>query len=102
MEHFEYHPDFYGRPIRLDKNEMSDPREALRNTFLSTSLLEMRQALWKMAEACVGTPDQSAFETPEQRQNLLLAYQDIEKALEAGWLLSGRGHDSQTTPPVKQ
>lgn len=103
MNPFELHPEFYNQPIRLDKHEMSDPGEALRDIFLSTTLPEMRQALWKMVEACIGTPDESAFETPEQRQNLLLAWQDMEKALEAASLLSGGGKQgNKTTPPAKK
>ena len=101
MNPFELHPDFYNQPIHLTPEEMSDPREALRDIFLSTTLLEMRQHLWKMVEACIGTVDPGAFETGEQRQDLLLAWHDVERALEAALLLSGSGR-AKASPPAKK
>ena len=97
MSAFEYHPEFYSRPIRLSPEEMNDPWTALRDVFIGTSLCEMRKVLWKMVEACVGTADPGAFETAEQRQNVLLAYHDMERALEAAWLLYRRRKADKTS-----
>ncbi|MET0392735.1 MAG: hypothetical protein ABW019_06320 [Chitinophagaceae bacterium] len=102
MNPFELHPEFYNQPIHLTPEEMSDPREALRDIFLSTTLCEMRQHLWKMVEACIGTVDPGAFETGEQRQDLLLTWHDLERALEAALLLSCSGKGTKTTPPAKK
>lgn len=88
MNSLQLHPEFYSQPIHLSPEEMNDPKDTLRDIFAGTSLLEMRQQLWKMVEACIGTPDPDAFETGEQRQNILLTYHDIERVLEAALLLS--------------
>jgi hypothetical protein len=88
MEPFELHPDFYNRPIRLNEEEKADPQDVLRSFFINNPLSAIRQALWKMVEACVGTPNEMAFETGELRENLLLFYAQLEQALEAALLLS--------------
>jgi hypothetical protein len=88
MEPFELHPDFYDRPIRLTEEEMADPLAVLRFFFSGTPLSETRQMLWDMVTASLRIRDCLAFETPEQRENLLLLYHDIERALEAAWLIS--------------
>ncbi|MET0391977.1 MAG: hypothetical protein ABW019_02500 [Chitinophagaceae bacterium] len=100
MNPFELHPEFYDQPIHLTPEEMSDPRQALRDIFFSTALWEMRQYLWKMVEACIGTPDPGAFETNEQRENLLLAYYDLERALDAAALLAARRKEGKTAAPA--
>jgi hypothetical protein len=99
MDPFVLHPDFYNRPIRLTEEEMANAPEVLRRFFAGTSLSETRGLLWKMVEACVGHPNEMAFETPDLRQNVLLLYYDLERALEAAWLLCGRKENKSPEKP---
>ena len=96
MNPFELHPEFYDQPIHLTPEEMSDPRATLREIFSQTSLSEMRRDLWKMVEACVGTPDPGTIETPEQRQDILMTYYEVERALDAAALLAARRKEERT------
>lgn len=105
MTHFTLHPQFYNRPIRLSEEEQDDPQDVLHGFFINNPLSAIRETLWKMMEACIGTPDELAFETPENRENLLLFYDELEQALEAALLVNeqwpGRKKNKAAKPPTQ-
>jgi hypothetical protein len=49
-------------------------------------LHEWRHNLWTMVEVCLTTGNVE-FNDPAERANLLLRYEDLEKLLEATWLI---------------
>lgn len=83
MNQFELHRDFYNRPIRLTEEEKANPLKVLRTFFVETNLSEIRTELWQIVATCISVPD-SVFDCPIKRQNLLILYREIERALEAG------------------
>lgn len=87
MTPFKLHPDFYNRPIRLTEEEKANPLEVLRIFFVETNLSEIRSELWQVVATCASVQD-SVFDDPIKRQNLLILYREVERALEAALLLS--------------
>lgn len=89
MNHFQHHPVFYNRPIRLSEEEQANPLEVLQDFFFCNRLHELRELLWNMVANSLCVPD-SVFDKAIERQNLLGLYQDLERVLEAALLLSGQ------------
>lgn len=87
MNHFQNHPVFYNRPIRLSEAEQVNPLEVLQDFFFCNRLHELRQLLWNVVTNSLCVPD-SVFDKAAERQNLLGLYRDLERALEAALLLS--------------
>lgn len=84
---FSLHPDFYDRPIRLSAEEQTDLIPLLQGFFFCFPLSELRTTLWQMLQASLSAPD-TVFDDALERQNLLGLYEELERALEAAFLLS--------------
>lgn len=87
MNHFQNHPVFYNRPIRLSEEEQANPLEVLQDFFFCNRLHDIRDLLWNMVVNSLYVPD-SVFDKARERQNLLGLYRDLERVLEAALVLS--------------
>lgn len=90
MTPFQSHPAFYNRAIRLSAEEQQDPRGVLQEFLSECPLAECRQLLWQMTETALQA-DHTLYDEAAERHRLLWFYQQVEKALEAGWLLAHPG-----------
>lgn len=98
MNHFQNHPVFYNRPIRLSEEEQANPLEVLQGFFFCNRLHELRDMLWSMVSNSLCVPD-SVFDKAEERQSLLGLYRDIERVLEAALLLTRQQENPETVTP---
>ena len=76
----------FDQVLLLADDEMQDPIGVFERFFNDYRLHECRYILWTMVETCL-TTDNTEFEDPAERANLLLRYKDLERLLEAGTLL---------------
>jgi len=91
MSQFLEQPELFDQVVRLEEGERQEPLGVIEKFFSDYKLHECRHILWTMVEACL-TTDHSDFSEPEERADLLLRYNDLEKLLEASYLLlQGRG-----------
>lgn len=90
MNSFELHPAFYSRPIHLCPEEQANPLEVLQDFFFCNPLPDVRLLLWQVVSNSLCVPD-SVFDQASHRQSLLALYRDLERVLEAAWLLSEQG-----------
>jgi len=86
MSHFHAHPDLFNLPILLTEEEKQNPSVVLTRFCNDYSLFELRDYHWNQLETCL-TTDNTSFSEPEQRADLLYRYQQLEKVLEAIFLL---------------
>ena len=78
--------ELFDQVLRLEEKERLEPFGVIERFFGDYRLHECRHILWSMVEACL-TTDNSDFSEPEERADLLLRYNDLEKLLEANYLL---------------
>ena len=78
--------EMFDQVLLLADDEMQDPIGVFERFFNDYRLHECRYILWTMVETCL-TTDNTEFEDPAERANLLLRYKDLERLLEAGTLL---------------
>jgi len=86
MSQFLEQSGLFDQVIRLGPEERKSPCSVIERFFADYRLHEWRHHLWNMMEACL-TSSNEAFNDPEERANLLLRYQDLEKLLEAAFLI---------------
>ncbi|HEY4060403.1 MAG TPA: hypothetical protein VGM30_00805 [Puia sp.] len=86
MSPFLEQKELFDQVLRLGKGEQRDPYSVIERFFGDYRLHECRQYLWAMVETCL-TTDNVEFNDPEERANLLLRYRELEKLVEAGYLL---------------
>ncbi|HEX9513630.1 MAG TPA: hypothetical protein VF939_24230 [Puia sp.] len=94
MSQFLEQPKLFDQVMRLEEKEMREPLVVIERFFSDYRLHECRHILWTMVEACL-TTDNLDFSEPEERADLLLRYNDLERLLEASYLLlQGRGEET--------
>jgi hypothetical protein len=86
MSQYLEQPALFDQVIRLGMEERKEPLRVFERFFGDYRLYEWRHHLWTMVEACL-TTDCIEFGEGEDRANLLLRYEDLEKLLEAAWLI---------------
>jgi hypothetical protein len=86
MSQFLEQAELFDQVMRLGEEERREPLVVIERFFSDYRLHECRHILWTMVEACL-TTDHSDFSEPEERADLLLRYNDLEKLLEANYLL---------------
>ncbi|HWK04506.1 MAG TPA: hypothetical protein VNS58_12785 [Puia sp.] len=86
MSQFLEQPKLFDQVMRLEEKERREPLAVIGRFFSDYRLHECRHILWTMVEACL-TTDHSDFSEPEERADLLLRYNDLERLLEASYLL---------------
>ena len=74
--------EIFDQIMLLSEEEMQDPVGMLEQFFSNYHLHECRDILWSMVYTCL-TTDNTEFGNPEERANLLLRHQDLERLLEA-------------------
>ena len=86
MSQFLEQKELFDGVLYLQEDEKQDPMLAIERFFSDYRLHECRHHLWTMVETCL-TTDNTGFSDAEERGNLLLHYQDLQRLLEAGALL---------------
>jgi hypothetical protein len=94
MAHFLNHFEFFNQPVWLTHREIENPYQVLDRFLSDYSLSELRQHLYEIVAACI-TTDNSHFNNPEQRANLLLLQVKVEMLFEAVSIIhKRREHDN--------
>jgi hypothetical protein len=97
MSQFLEQKELFDGVLFLNEDEKQDPMLAIERFFGDYRLHECRHHLWTMVETCL-TTDNTGFSEAEDRENLLLHYQDLQRLLEAGvMLLKQRGRQAVPT-----
>jgi hypothetical protein len=86
MSQFLEQKELFDGVLYLKEEEKKDPMLAIERFFSDYRLHECRHLLWTMVETCL-TTDNTGFSDAEERGNLLLHYQDLQRLLEAGVML---------------
>lgn len=95
MSQYLEQPQLFDQVMRLEEGERKEPLGVIDRFFTDYKLHEFRHILWTMVETCL-TTDNSDFSEPGERADLLLRYNDLEKLLEASYLvLKGRGEEGK-------
>lgn len=84
-------PQVFDQIIRLSQEEIEKPLLVFQTLFEDYRLSELRHYLWQMTEICL-TSESHVFNEAEERADLIVRYQEIEKVLEAGYALVKRSH----------
>lgn len=80
-------PEIYDQPMLLSDTEKQDPYLVIREMFVDTKLCELRDFLKDIAETCL-TTDRHPFSEPEKRSDLLFYKGQIERCLEAAFIIN--------------
>ncbi|MES1161103.1 MAG: hypothetical protein ABUM51_10125 [Bacteroidota bacterium] len=86
MSQFFEQAELFDQVLRLEQKERREPFVVIEQFFSDYRLHECRHILWSMVESCL-TSDHSDFSEPEERADLLLRYDHLEKLVEACYLL---------------
>jgi len=86
MSHFQQHPAFFNKPIKLTEEEKKDPMSVIIDFFTDYNLSEVREINQSIDHICL-TSDAPPFDDPEERDNLLSFRENEEKLMEAALLL---------------
>jgi hypothetical protein len=100
MSEFVNHPELFNRPIRLDKEETSNPLKVISQFFEDYSLSEIRDHNRQMDYVCLSA-DSEGFQEPGDRDFLLCYRNEEERVLEAAFLLSRNYDPAENGPPAK-
>ena len=92
--------NLFNQALRLREEEKKEPIEVINRFFEDYRLYEWRHILWTTVQTCL-TSDNDAFIDPEERANLLVHYEALEKVLEAAWLLRQEKKDSAAPGSLK-
>lgn len=79
-------PALFDLPIRLGPEERKNAAGIIESFFKDYRLHECRHQLWEIVECCLIT-DNMFFGEAEERADLLQFYKDLERLLEAAWLV---------------
>ena len=86
-------PDWHYQPLRLKKAEIEKPMEVIKEFFSGYHLPEVRKHFKEMLEDATCAVEVYAI-------NYLTLYDNIEKLIEAAWLLLKREEKAGITPPA--
>ena len=86
MSHFQQHPAFFNKPIKLSEDEKKDPMRVIIDFFTDYNLSEVREINQNIDHVCL-TSNVPPFDDPEERDNLLSFRESEEKVLEAALIL---------------
>lgn len=100
MSHFQQHPAFFNKPIRLTEAEKRDPMSVIVDFFTDYNMSEVREIHQNMDHICL-TSDAPPFDDPEERDSLLSFRESEEKVLEAALILmKSQGDVSASAHPT--
>jgi hypothetical protein len=86
MSHFQQHPKFFNKPIKLTEEEMKNPIRVIIDFFTDYNLSEVREINHNIDRVCL-TSDAPPFDDSEERDNLLVFRESEEKVMEAAFML---------------
>ena len=86
MSYYLKHPEFFNQPLLLSEELQKDPGAILYRFFTDYNLSELREYLDEMQQTCL-TTDNSPFDVPTKRGDLLLLIKNITRLLEAAYLI---------------
>lgn len=78
--------ELFDQVLLLSEDETREPVGVFERFFGDYRLHECRYFLWAMVQTCL-TTDNTHFGNPEERADLLLRYEDLQRLLEAATLL---------------
>lgn len=84
-----HHVEQSNRILRLSPNEIKDPRLVVAEFFMTYHLKDVREDLWEWLSAGL-TSSNEYFNTGRDRANLIFLYENLEKLVEASYLLTKR------------
>jgi len=87
MNHFLTNLELFNQPLRLTEEEQQNPYGVLAHFCIDYGLYEVRNHQWNQLEVCL-TTDNTYFSEPDQRADLLYYHGQLEKVLEAIFLLA--------------
>ena len=87
------YPDWHFQPIRLEKNQMKNPVIVFREFFEMQNLSQARQNFKEMLNDAISNVDAYAIDH-------LTFYYDVEKLIEAAWLILQQHENNTTEPPT--
>jgi hypothetical protein len=91
MKTYNNHPQWYNQPLRLTKEQKSDPLPVLDDFFECYHLNEVRQTFWEWLTEVHSSQRSIAIE-PLDRSNYIYFYEKIEGVIEAAFVLKKRIH----------
>lgn len=80
--------------LRLSPEEKQDPILALHDFFDLITLDQTREEMWTWLVAAIGK-DEGPYDEGRKRSDLLLFYRQLERILEAAWLISQQNNSSK-------
>jgi len=86
MQPFDLNPEFYNYPIWLSEEEKQDPVNVIKQFFEDVKLIEVRQYLSNMLEACLASPN-SLYDDCKERDTILCFCKQLEKMVDAAHVL---------------
>ena len=84
-----HHVEQSNRILRLSPDEINDPRLVVAEFFMNYHLKDVREDLWEWLSAGL-TSSNEYFNTGMDRANLIFLYENLEKLVEANFLLTKR------------
>ena len=86
MSIFKRNKEFYNTPFRLTDEQKKNPIKALQDLFGSVDLADSRETLADLIHVALIT-DNLYFDEPRKRSDAIFVCRQIEKTLEAAYLL---------------
>ena len=86
MHQYFHRRDVLDQVLCLTEKEELDPMTVIDDLFSDYGLTAIRKHLWQMTEACL-TSENTAFDDPVKRTDQLSLYYNLEKFMEAAFIL---------------
>jgi hypothetical protein len=89
MRSLNNHPEWHNQPLRLNEDELKNPRLTIENFFECYHLQEVRQMLWSWMVEIVSS-SRSISQEGQQRNDHIYFYEKMESLVEAAFLINQR------------
>lgn len=89
MRSLNYHPEWHNQPLRLNEEEIKNPRLIFENFFECYRLQEVRQILWNWLVEVVSS-SRSISQEGQQRNDHIYFFEKMEALVEAVFLMNQR------------
>ena len=89
MRSLNKHPNWHSQPLRLNEEELKNPRLIIDNFFECYHLQEVRQTLWNWVVEIVSS-SRSISQEGQQRNDHIYFYEKLEALVEAAFLINQR------------
>lgn len=93
MKTHNHHPEWIRKPLRLTKEQEDNPASVFEDFFECYGLNDTREILWDwMIDAVCSS--RSTSNDPIDRSNNIFFYENIEKVIEAAFIINGKSQKS--------